>query len=280
MSALPAFGDVARALLPRSSRGGLIIVLSAYFDDSGTHGDSEIVVMAGFIGTEDQWKPFDEGWAAKLKEPLPGKPTLKRFHMAECAARRGEFTSYSDPESHAVIHDFRQLILDAKLTGHAMAVDKAAWDQIIVGPLRVFFGDAEWYAIRSCLDFAIKETEKLGSDKTVTLIFDNRPEVRKAPFQDTFDRLQERFYNGDPKFPNWAHLIGSAFLSSEAIRPLQAADMLAWESYTHAKRNLHEITAPRPRPHLQHFVETGLITAGFADRDSIKNMSTWFKPGN
>ncbi len=242
-------------------------MLSAYFDDSGTHGDSEIVVMVGFVGTEDQWKPFDEAWAAKLKEPLPGKPTLRRFHMANCMARHGEFFSYSEADRNAVIHDFRQLILDAKLIGYVMAVDKVAWDQIIVGQLRVLFGDAEWYALKSCFDFAIKKTEKQDADKAITIIFDDRPEVRKAPFQDTFDKLKARFYNGDRKFPNWVHLIGSAFLSSETIRPLQAADMLAWESYTHAKRNIYETPAPLPRPHLQHFVETGLITAEFADRD-------------
>ena len=252
-------------------------MLVAYFDDSGTHDASEIVVMAGFIGTEEQWRPVDEAWAAKLKEPLPGKPPLNRFHMANCMARNGEFFGYSEADRDAVTNDFRQLILDAKLTGHVMAVDRIAWDEIIVGPLRVIFGDAEWYCVRSCLDFAIKEAEKRDGDRGVHLIFDNRPEVRKIPFQNTFEKLQGRLYNGDSKFPNWAHLIGSTFLSSEAVRPLQAADMLAWESYAHAKRNLHDTLAPRPRPHLQRFVETGLITAGFADRDSIKEMSSWFK---
>src|ERR1700730_2485527 len=105
MSAPPAFVDVARALLPPSSCGGLIIVLSAYFDDSGTNGDSEIVVMAGFIGTAEQWKPFDEAWAAKLTEPLLGKPTLSRFHMANCMARNGALFGYSEADRNAVIHD-------------------------------------------------------------------------------------------------------------------------------------------------------------------------------
>jgi Protein of unknown function (DUF3800) len=277
VSALPTFVDVARLLLPRSSREGVIVVLSAYFDDSGTHSDSDVVVMAGFIGTEDQWEPFDEAWKAKLKEPLPGKPILRRFHMAQCVARRGEFIGYSDAESDAVIHDFRQLILDAKLTGHVMAVDKVAWDEIIVGPLRVFFGDAEWFSVNSCLTYAINKAKEHTSDRMISLVFDNRPEVIKVSFLEPLSKFQTSFYNGDPNFPDWPHLIGSSFLSSEVIRPLQAADMLAWESYRHAKRNLHEDPTPEPREHLQRFVETELITAGFADRESIKSLSSMFK---
>jgi hypothetical protein len=278
MSALP-FSHVARVLLPQSSREGLIIVLSAYFDDSGTHGDAEIIVMAGFIGTEEQWKPFDEAWATKLKNPLPeaGKPPLKRFHMANCEARQGEFIGYSEPESDAVIHDFRQLILDAKLAGHVMAVDRVAWDELIIGPLRIFFGDAEWFCLNSCLTFAISKAKEQATDKVISLVFDNRPEVVKASFQEPLSKFQTSFYNGDPRFPDWPHLIGSSFLSSEVIRPLQAADMLAWESYSHAKRHLHEDPVPQPREHLRRFVETGLITAGFADIESIKNMSSLFK---
>jgi hypothetical protein len=46
-------------------------MLLAYFDDSGTHGNSEIVVMAGFVGTEEQWKIFEKAWSKKLSEPLP-----------------------------------------------------------------------------------------------------------------------------------------------------------------------------------------------------------------
>jgi hypothetical protein len=106
---------------------------------------------------------------------------------------------------------------------------------------------------------------------------DDRPEIVKASFQEPLLKFWTSFYDGDPRFPDWPHLIGSSFLSSKVIRPLQAADMLAWESYHHAKRNLHEATAPQPREHLRRFVEMGLITAGFADRDSIKNMSSMFK---
>src|SRR4051794_36222543 len=93
-----------------------------YFDDSGTHGSSEVVVWGGLMGTESQWLKFELKWKAKLAEPLPGKPPLKRFHMAECDAGDGEFIGYNRGELDAVTHDFRQIILDAGVYGYAAGV--------------------------------------------------------------------------------------------------------------------------------------------------------------
>ena len=61
-----SFAEICRELLPRPSCEGCIAVLTVYFDDSGTHDDSEIIVMAGFLGTESQWAAFDAAWSARL----------------------------------------------------------------------------------------------------------------------------------------------------------------------------------------------------------------------
>jgi hypothetical protein len=42
----------------------------AYFDDSGTHSQSDIVLMAGVFGYVNQWEYFSELWAQKLADPV------------------------------------------------------------------------------------------------------------------------------------------------------------------------------------------------------------------
>jgi hypothetical protein len=101
MSAAITVSELVRVVLPRSN--GLTSMLSAYFEDSGTHRNSQIVVTGGLIGAETNWSRFETAWKAKLADPLDGrKPPLREFHMAPCMLREGEFQGYSEAERNAL----------------------------------------------------------------------------------------------------------------------------------------------------------------------------------
>jgi hypothetical protein len=60
-------------------------MLTAYFDDSGTHLSSDIVLVAGVFGTEWQLKSLDRLWQKHIDRPLSGpKPPIRRFHATDC----------------------------------------------------------------------------------------------------------------------------------------------------------------------------------------------------
>ena len=42
--------------------------LITYLDESGTHDQSPISVMAGYLGTDTQWKQFEADWTALLRK--------------------------------------------------------------------------------------------------------------------------------------------------------------------------------------------------------------------
>ena len=81
-------------------------MLTAYFDDSGTHLNSDLVLWYGVFGNSFQWAHFDDLWAAKLKEPSPGKPALSRFHMAQCQAADAEFAGWSRTATDFLDHSW------------------------------------------------------------------------------------------------------------------------------------------------------------------------------
>src|ERR1041385_5553142 len=110
-------------------------MIGAFFDDSGTHTLSEIMVLGGVVGTDWQWDAYAERWRALLASPLPGKPRLKQFHLAPCRAGQGEFMGYTQAERDHINYLFRKVIVDVGMVTIAAAVDKRAWDEIIVGDL-------------------------------------------------------------------------------------------------------------------------------------------------
>lgn len=98
------FGHFARMLLPGGE--GWICMLTAYFDDSGTHSDSDVVLWNGLFGHHYQWQYFDELWSAKLANPSPGKEPLRRFHMYDCERGDEEFLGWSRPACEFLVGDY------------------------------------------------------------------------------------------------------------------------------------------------------------------------------
>ena len=262
--------DMARILLPRQSFGGGTCVLSAYFDDSGTHTTSPFVVMACVIGSEAQWSPFEGAWKAQLLEPLPGKPALSRFHMTDCVNRLGEFQDYSDAEVDLVIKTFRDLILDAGVHGYAIGVPRQEWDNFIIGARRFFFGDAEGHCTRYCICFAAEWTFENSSDRQVTVIFDDGPQhISRA--EQIAENLKMIFTGG----PGRAQLFGPSFLPVVKFAPLQAADMFAWETYAYGCE-WKDDPFKSIRLHYKRLIESNRFVAGFMDREKIEALGNIF----
>jgi hypothetical protein len=74
-------------------------MLSAYFDDSGTHLNSDIVLLAGIFGNEYQWEFFNDLWRNRLNEAVPNKSPIRRFHRYDCHHSLNEFTGWSRTET-------------------------------------------------------------------------------------------------------------------------------------------------------------------------------------
>ncbi len=233
-------------------------MLACYFDDSGTHAGSPVVVFGGLIGQKEHWEDFEPKWKAKLAKPLPGKPPLKRFHMWDCQWGMGDYAGYSKGERDAVIHDFRQIILDCGVTGVAAAISRKDFDELITGETRRQLGNADDMAFAS----AISALDCLR-DHGLTLIFDDTGKQSIARYAALYDRYQAMFEKEKSRQIN-----GLSFRSMEAAVPLQGADMIAWETYFYACERLKNPHA-LPRPHLQRMTETNRFFAVLMGRPEM-----------
>ena len=261
-------------VLPSGSTDGILCMLEAYFDDSGTHDDSEIVLWAGLFGNRYQWEFFNQLWAKKLADPSPGKPPIKRFHMVDCYNSTGEFAGWRRAATDFLAHELTNVITAAMLRGYAIAISRKDWDQAFPpGQWRNAFGDAEGICLRNIYLQLIEQVSRIGESQ-IALVFDERPhrtQESRAVFG-IFDRYQKQ-ENVSPE------LVSIAFSSASKLLPLQAADLFAWECYQHAlqlTRNKTRQFAIK-RKNLATLIGSKRIALGMADRAAIEQMRAAFE---
>jgi Protein of unknown function (DUF3800) len=251
-------------------------MISSYFDDSGTHtggkwGPSRIVVVAGIVGTEGSLRGLEHAWQQQLDRPLCGrKKPLSRFHMVDCQDSRGEFEGWNRAETDHFCYQLRQVIIDSRVGGYGIAISRQDWDELVTDDVRGFLGDAEGYCISQCFVRSLRWSRENCFDPQITFVFDNRTEAIERRGK-VLGHMFQAYNVGMQQNPQ---IVGTAFLSSTAIRPLQAADMLAWEIYQHGREILSgggEIRPPK-RIALRQLGEQMQLNTQIAQRRSIEQI--------
>ncbi len=79
-------------------------MFTAYFDESGTHNNSAIVV-AGYIATDKQWVEFSQNWNDLLQDQ-----GISHFHRTDLESLKKEFRGWDDPRKIRVIQQAQGII--------------------------------------------------------------------------------------------------------------------------------------------------------------------------
>jgi hypothetical protein len=242
-------------------------MLHAYFDDSGTHPGSEIVLMAGIFGYPNQLDFLSELWSKKLADPSPGKLALKRFHMAECQASENEFAGWNRAATDFLVHELGDIIPKAGVWGYAAAIDRKSYDQLMTGNIRRVCGDGETFCSIRCFQQVRAWAHEFTSESSIALVFDERPH-KKADIVKIYDTYKEGRGADDPALPD---IVSLSFASSSKMIPLQAADLVAWEFYQDAIDTLRgrSIEAGYRRKQMERLVKGGRLKSEMLDREGI-----------
>lgn len=234
-------------------------MLEAYFDDSGTHGDSEVVVWGGLIGHTKQWEVLEKRWRQLLAQPLPGKAPLKQFHLSHCAQLNGDYRDYSRAESDLLRWHFRQAIADAKLEATAYAVSRNDWHELVQGRVRRVIGaEPEAMCIGACLRHAFDRADQRG-DTFISVTMD---QGRRTNSLDDWIRRGTNTFKGNV-LP-----ISVGFAMVADLPGLQAADTIATETFWAAKAKISG--KPKLSAHFKNLLGKIPASGNILDRDGIR----------
>jgi hypothetical protein len=242
-----------RHILPSKQR-----MLGAFFDDSGTHSTSPVVAIGGLLGTEEQWDAFAPAWTKLLNEPLPGKPKLTQFHLSHCRSAKGEFRDYSRTERDFLTAEFRRIILDTALVTVAAAVNRVAWNELVVGEIAEELGPPEELCFYKCVELVINITRLWKPGEKVVMVFDEGTRAKLQWWMEMF-KSQQHYPELDTMF----------FAPVPKLVALQGADMIATETYQFAQAWIKDRKNAVANPHFADFRYRDLSTGLIFDRDQI-----------
>ena len=107
-------------------------MLEACMDESGIHDGAHVCVVAGYWGSVKKWKRFESRWKQIIKET--NEPTLKEFHSTEFWNSKGErhglFAQWSDAKADKFIDALADCIVDSKVFPTSAVLVTEEWKKL------------------------------------------------------------------------------------------------------------------------------------------------------
>jgi len=204
-------------------------MFALYCDDSGTHAQSPIAVAAGFVAPMLQWEHFRKDWKAADAAERFGV-----FHMADFVAHQKQFALPEWRDERKRDRTLRRLINIITTRSHLgffAAVEKSGYDDEVPQALRekLKLGNNHYtFAVRMCMAKVLKWRTKYGHKEPIKFVFDQMSKGKgeiNAVFEEALREGDEQaLLHGISRDPGWS------FESKGTTLPLQAADILAWET--------------------------------------------------
>jgi hypothetical protein len=254
-------------------------MFTAYFDDSGTDGNSDIAVAACYVSSKKGWDDFVEAWdRARYEEGFDS------FHMAHFLAPREQkkkpWCDWDDSKKKRVYERLGRIINENKRVGISMAVPKALWDATPERVRRHYGRQHYTFAVRMCFNRIVQWRSKSMIRLPIRYTFDW--EMQNTPKREEITRIIELI--GKSQNQAVADMLGLespqgySFEHEEDFKPLQAADILAWQMRSHMRKiwtlGHDDVSLCHPGFHLLR--EDQEMELGFFTKDQIDKLVEHF----
>jgi hypothetical protein len=209
------FGHLVDAVLPDGE--GMVAVLQAYFDESGTHDGSGRMCIAGYLFAPAQAKKFSKEWGAVL-----AAAGLDSFSASDCANGGKAFRGMPADERDRLARKLIALIRERMTFGVAVVFAADTYEAEATREWVKYYGHPYTTCLQFCLAEVNRWAKRTGFLGEVAYFFEaGHRHQREA---------NERMHNiaRDAKKRADYHYASHTFIDKRHARPCDAADYLAW----------------------------------------------------
>lgn len=249
-----------------------LAMLWSYFDESGTHGDSRVTCIAGYVGAEDEWTHVESQWQAIL-EPY-GPQGLTWWHSSDKVGKKGVFENINTPTKNDIERALIEVVKNSELQVIWNAIDTADFEKFVVPQ---FNGRDPFKPYDLCFYWIIRQLQfwrsENGCSERIGTMF---------ALQDEYNERSDMALNSWQSWGLLRALGPLSFDSPQCVPALQPADMLGNEMY----RCWLKVTQGATKEfvvsdRLRDLSRNGLKHGGFATGESLANVLTdeaWNNP--
>jgi hypothetical protein len=200
-------------------------LIEAYFDESGSDANSDVLCVAGYVFEKGSCAEMDSKWQAVLSNYK-----LPFFRMSACAHGTKPFDALTLDQRIEVEKEMIRLVKQYAAYGTAVTVEPKRFDAIM--PKIPEIGSAYSFCAHSILVSVRLWADKNNYSGDIAYFFESGHRSQSqanAIMQGLFSIPRQML----------AHRYAShTFADKKKVRPLQAADLLAWQWLTDHKRRL------------------------------------------
>jgi len=233
----------------------------AYFDEGGHPADSEVVSIACVVAPVKQWQLFSNKWERILRR----YKIQHGLHMTDFESRNGDFKDWEKHDQRAIpfISQLSSILTTHMQYGCVISVAMKDWNAVMRDRFPDNFERKRSpfiFLFQTCLE-AIKDTSLLPKHEKIAFEFEETKFLNSAAPQHLVT-YRDAWGLGE----RWGDL---GFGKKYDHRPLEGADMLAYEGAKHVlNQTLHGGRVPERKLH-EHLLSSKKIMAGFYDSNAL-----------
>jgi hypothetical protein len=219
------------AMPERTRTDWLIGMYESYWDDSGTDSSCPLAIAACYVSRKSGWDRFTDAMFRIGREE-----GFEAFHMADFASGAEPFNDWDQPKKKRVFQRIAIAINENKLAGFGLAIPKEVLDRVVPTlpeRIRAKCGKHHYtFAVKATLTMIAKWRAESEIRLPMQYVFD-RMGKGKGEIMEIFDKKNLRDWDALGKLGMEPE--GYSFQDKAEFKPLQAADVLAWQTNWHMR---------------------------------------------